>query len=294
MSIQIRDITYIYNEGLPGETVALDNVSVDMYDGEIVGIIGHTGSGKSTLLQQLNGLLKPSSGTIIVEGKDITSPTTVLRDVRRQVGLVFQYPEYQLFEETIAKDVAFGPVNIGVPEDEIEERVRDSLDLVGLDYDEIKDRSPFDLSGGQKRRAAIAGVLAMKPHVLVLDEPTAGLDPESHREILDMIKRIHSEREGIIILVSHNMTDIAALSDRVVVMDRGQVISVDTPKEIFARRSVLTNIGLDVPPAAKFMYMLKERGIDLGTDAMTATEAAERILRYFHVSEDDEGGDGTC
>ncbi len=289
MSIQVRDVTYIYNEDLPGETPALRGVSLDLYDGEIVGVIGHTGSGKSTLLQQLNGLLKPTDGTIIVDGKDITAPGAVLRDLRRRVGLVFQYPEYQLFEETIAKDVAFGPRNIGVPEEEIEERVRESLKLVGLDYDEIGERSPFDLSGGQKRRAAIAGVLAMEPHVLILDEPTAGLDPASHREILDIIQRIHKEREGIIVFVSHNMADIAALSDRVVVMDRGQVIAVNTPERVFSKRNVLTNIGLDVPPAAAFMHKLKGRGFDVKTGVLTSDEAAEEILKHFRVKGDDGG-----
>lgn len=279
MSIQVRDISYVYNEGLPDETVALKNISVDFYDGEIVGIIGHTGCGKSTLLQQLNGLLKPSEGTIVIDGTEITSPSAVLRDVRRQVGLVFQYPEYQLFEETIAKDVAFGPKNIGVPEEEIEARVRSSLELVGLDYDEIKDRSPFDLSGGQKRRAAIAGVLAMDPHVLVLDEPTAGLDPESHADLIDMVKRIHKAREGIIIFVSHNMADIADLCDRVIVMDRGQIVSVDTPERIFSERGMLSSISLDVPPVTNMMYMLKDRGLDIDTGMLTADEAVDEIIR---------------
>ena len=283
MSIQVRDIKYIYNEGLPHETVALNNVSMDFYDGEIVGIIGHTGCGKSTLLQHLNGLLKPSEGTIVVDGKEITSPTAVLRDVRRKVGLVFQYPEYQLFEETIREDVAFGPRNIGVPESEIENRVRDSLELVGLNYEEIKDRSPFDLSGGQKRRAAIAGVLAMEPHVLVLDEPTAGLDPESHAELLDMIKRVHEKREGIIILVSHNMADIADLSDRVVVMDRGQVVSVDKTEEIFSRRSMLSSISLDVPPVTDFMYLLKDRGLNVDTSVFNYDDAVKEILNSLGI-----------
>ena len=309
MSIQVRNIRFVYNEGLPDETVALDDVSFDLFDGEIAGVIGHTGSGKSTMLQQLNGLLTPSEGTIVVDGCEITSPTAVLRDVRRRVGLVFQYPEYQLFEETIEKDVAFGLRNIGVPEDEIEGRVRSSLELVGLDYDEIKDRSPFDLSGGQKRRAAIAGVLAMEPHVLVLDEPTAGLDPEAHSEIIKMIKRIHEERNGIIILVSHNMMDIASLSDRVIVMDRGRVITVDTPKNVFASRELLSGIGLDVPPVTAFMHRLKNRGLDVPTDALTYEDAAAAILRRFgHASgqnhdgedseplppDDEEGGEQTC
>lgn len=288
MSIQVRDVKYVYNQGLPDETVALRNVSLDFFDGEICGIIGHTGSGKSTLLQNLNGLLRPDEGTIIIDGKDITSPTVLLRDIRRKVGLVFQYPEYQLFEETVGKDVAFGPRNTGVPEDEIDEKVRSSMELVGLNPDEIMDRSPFDLSGGQKRRVAIAGVLAMDPHVLVLDEPTAGLDPVSHLELLDMIKRVHEKRGGIIIFVSHNMADIAKLSDRVIVMDRGEVIAADTPGEIFSRRSILTSIGLDVPPATAFMYDLKDRGIEVDTNVLTPGEAADEILRYFGAGR--EGG----
>lgn len=292
MSIQVRNIRYVYNEGLPDETVALDDVSFDLFDGEIVGLIGHTGSGKSTLVQQLNGLLSPSEGTIVVDGTEITSPTAVLRDVRRKVGLVFQYPEYQLFEETIEKDIAFGPRNIGVPEDEIEGRVRNSLKLVGLDFDEIHDRSPFDLSGGQKRKAAIAGVLAMEPHVLVLDEPTAGLDPESHHDIIEMIRRIHEERKGIIVFVSHNMMDVAALSDRVIVMDRGRVITVDTPREVFANRNLLKGIGLDVPPVTVFMNGLKDRGIDLDASVLTYDEAADVLLRHFSGS--DEGGERSC
>lgn len=292
MSIQVRNIRYVYNEGLPDETVALDDVSFDLFDGEIVGLIGHTGSGKSTLVQQLNGLLTPSDGTIVVDGTEITSPTAVLRDVRRKVGLVFQYPEYQLFEETIEKDIAFGPRNIGVPEDEIEGRVRNSLKLVGLDFDEIHDRSPFDLSGGQKRKAAIAGVLAMEPHVLVLDEPTAGLDPESHHDIIEMIRRIHEERKGIIVFVSHNMMDVAALSDRVIVMDRGRVITVDTPREVFANRNLLKGIGLDVPPVTVFMNGLKDRGIDLDASVLTYDEAADVLLRHFR--DPDEGGEQSC
>ena len=290
MSIQVRNIRYVYNEGLPDETVALDNVSFDLFDGEIVGMIGHTGSGKSTMLQQLNGLLRPTEGTIVVDGRDITRPDASLRDVRRSVGLVFQYPEYQLFEETIEKDVAFGPRNIGVPEDQIEERVRKSLELVDLDFDEIRGRSPFDLSGGQKRRAAIAGVLAMEPHVLVLDEPTAGLDPEAHGEIIAMIKRIHEERNGIIVFVSHNMMDVAALSDRIIVMDRGRVITVDTPRNVFANRNLLKGIGLEVPPAAGLMCALKERGIDLNTDVLTYDEASDEILKHFGYKKA-EGGE---
>ena len=284
MSIQVRNLSYIYNEGLTSETVALDNINFDIYDGEIVGIIGHTGSGKSTLLQQLNGLLKPRGGTIIVGGTDITRPGISMRDVRRRVGLVFQYPEYQLFEETVALDVAFGPKNLGLREDEVDERVRDALELVGLDYDEVAGRSPFELSGGQKRRVAIAGVIAMKPQVLILDEPTAGLDPGSHDEIMAMIRKVHESQQNIILFVSHNMEDVAALSDQVMVMDRGKLITVGTPKEVFRQRDRLAAIALDVPPVTEMMFQMKERGIDVDTGALTLREAEESIYDYLRGS----------
>lgn len=284
MSIQVRNLSYIYNEGLTSETVALDNINFDIYDGEVAGIIGHTGSGKSTLLQQLNGLLKPRGGTIIVGGTDITRPGISMRDVRRRVGLVFQYPEYQLFEETVALDVAFGPKNLGLREDEVDERVRDALELVGLDYDEVAGRSPFELSGGQKRRVAIAGVIAMKPQVLILDEPTAGLDPGSHDEIMAMIGKVHESQQNIILFVSHNMEDVAALSDKVMVMDRGKLITVGTPKEVFRQRDRLAAIALDVPPVTEMMFQLKERGIDVDTGALTLREAEESIYDYLRGS----------
>ena len=284
MSIQVRNLSYIYNEGLTSETVALDNINFDIYDGEVAGIIGHTGSGKSTLLQQLNGLLKPRGGTIIVGGTDITRPGISMRDVRRRVGLVFQYPEYQLFEETVALDVAFGPKNLGLREDEVDERVRDALELVGLDYDEVAGRSPFELSGGQKRRVAIAGVIAMKPQVLILDEPTAGLDPGSHDEIMAMIRKVHESQQNIILFVSHNMEDVAALSDKVMVMDRGKLITVGTPKEVFRQRDRLAAIALDVPPVTEMMFQMKERGIDVDTGALTLREAEESIYDYLRGS----------
>ena len=262
----------------------MDNINFDIYDGEVAGIIGHTGSGKSTLLQQLNGLLKPHGGTIIVGGTDITRPGISMRDVRRRVGLVFQYPEYQLFEETVALDVAFGPKNLGLREDEVDERVRDALELVGLDYDEVAGRSPFELSGGQKRRVAIAGVIAMKPQVLILDEPTAGLDPGSHDEIMAMIRKVHESQQNIILFVSHNMEDVAALSDKVMVMDRGKLITVGTPKEVFRQRDRLAAIALDVPPVTEMMFQLKERGIDVDTGALTLREAEESIYDYLRGS----------
>ncbi len=277
MSIQVRDITHIYSEGLPYETVALKDVSFDVDDGQFVGIIGHTGSGKSTLLQHLNGLLKPKSGTIVVSGTDITADNAVLRDIRRKVGLVFQYPEYQLFEETVLKDVSFGPKNLGLEEDEIEERAVEAIRLVGLDPDEFGERSPFELSGGQKRRVAIAGVLAMKPEVLILDEPTAGLDPKAHRDILEMIKDVHQKEKNITILVSHNMNDIAALSDKILVMENGGLAMEGSPAEIFAESGKLKEMGLGVPEITDILVRLKDRGFDIRQDIFSVDEAIKAI-----------------
>jgi len=277
MSIQVNNISYIYSEGLPGESKALDDISFEVGDGEFLGIIGHTGSGKSTLLQQLNGLLKPKSGTIIVDGTDITDKSASMLEVRRHVGLVFQYPEYQLFEETVAKDVAFGPTNLGLEEEEKENRVREAIELVGLDYEEVKDKSPFDLSGGQKRRIAIAGVIAMKPRVLILDEPTAGLDPHAHADILHMIKTIHKAEENIIILVSHNMNDIAENADRVLVIDKGRAVMFGTPLEVFSRKEELSGMGLSIPDAMRITSELRERGLKIREDVLSVNEAAEAI-----------------
>lgn len=237
MSIQVKNLTHIYSEGMPYQTIALEDISFEIADGSFVGIIGHTGSGKSTLIQHLNGLLKPNSGTILVDGLDITDASVSLRDIRQRIGLVFQYPEYQLFEETVEKDVAFGPQNLGLPEDLIGERVREALHLVGLSYEDVGQRSPFDLSGGEKRRVAIAGVIAMRPKVLILDEPTAGLDPKAHKDILNLIERVHREENNTIILVSHNMGDIAALSEKVLVMHKGRMVMEGTPGEVFKKRN---------------------------------------------------------
>ena len=281
MSIQVRNLSHIYNRGLSTETVALDNINFEIYDGEVVGVVGHTGSGKSTLLQHLNGLLKPSEGQIIVGGTDITKPGVAMRDIRKRVGLVFQYPEYQLFEETVAKDVAFGPRNLGLREDEIQQRVRDALELVGLDYEHLKDRSPFELSGGQKRRVAIAGVIAMKPQVLILDEPTAGLDPGSHREIMKMIQDVHQFEHNIIIFVSHNMADVAALAVKVLVMDRGKLVMADTPRGVFRQRNRLAEISLDVPPITELMYRLRENGAEVSLDVLSLREGEQAIYDYL-------------
>lgn len=281
MSIQVRNLSHIYSKGMPDEQLALSNINFDIYDGEIVGIIGHTGSGKSTLLQHLNGLLRPDSGTILIGNTDITAPGVLMRDIRRRVGLVFQYPEYQLFEETVALDVAFGPKNLGLSAAEVEDRVEEALELVGLDYQDIKDRSPFELSGGQKRRAAIAGVIAMKPHVLILDEPTAGLDPGAHKAILKMIEEVHEAQNNIIIFVSHNMADVADLSDKVMVMDEGKLVMVGTPQEVFAQKERLESIGLNVPPVTKLMHAIKEGGVNIDEKVLTLKGAEEELYHYL-------------
>ena len=281
MSIQVRGLKHVYSPGLPDEQLALDNINFDIYDGETVAVVGHTGSGKSTLVQHLNGLLKPTEGTITVGGVEITAPGTSMLEVRRRVGLVFQYPEYQLFEETVAADVAFGPKNLGLTEDEVNSRVRDAIELVGLDYDEIKDRSPFELSGGQKRRVAIAGVIAMKPQVLILDEPTAGLDPGAHRDILDMIEEIKEISGNITIFVSHNMADVAALADKVMVMDKGRLLMMGTPREVFAQKDRLKEAGLSVPPVTELMAELKKKGAEVDDTVLSLKEAEEEIYRFL-------------
>ena len=281
MSIQVRNLTHIYEPGMPTESVALEDVSFEINDGELVGIIGHTGSGKSTLLQHLNGLLKPTSGQIVVGGKDITAPGVSMVEIRRRIGLVFQYPEYQLFEETVARDVAFGPKNLGLSQAEIDERVREALELVGLDYDAIADRSPFELSGGQKRRVAIAGVIAMRPEVLILDEPTAGLDPKAHRDVLAMVEEVHRRTGNITILVSHNMADIARLSDKIIVVDSGRLVTAGTPQEVFGQRELLEEVGLALPPVTQFTETLRSRGLALSETILSADQAVEEIYQYL-------------
>lgn len=281
MSIEVKGLTHIYNEGLPHESVALEGVTFSAQDGQLVGIIGHTGSGKSTLVQHLNGLLKPKSGSIVVGGTDITSDGVVMRDIRKKIGLVFQYPEYQLFEETVAKDVAFGPANLGLSEAEIDECVKEAIEMVGLDYEKVKNVSPFELSGGQKRRAAIAGVIAMKPEVLILDEPTAGLNPKAHADILNMVETIHRKSKNIIFLVSHNMNDIARMSDKVLVMNHGRLVMDGTPAEVFSREEELKSMGLALPDSMEIMMRLKKAGMDINTDCLTMDEAAEEIAKVL-------------
>lgn len=281
MIIKLNNLNYIYNSGNPFEKKALDNVNLEIKEGDFIGLIGHTGSGKSTMVQHLNGLMKPTTGQIIVDGIDITQKDANLKEVRQKVGLVFQYPEHQLFEETIYKDIAFGPKNLGLSDEEIHIRVKNSMELVGLDFEYLKDRSPFELSGGQKRRVAIAGVIAMKPKVLVLDEPTAGLDPRGRDEILGEIQKLY-EKEGItIVLVSHSMEDVAKLVNRIVVMHRGRVAMDDETREVFKRAEELEKLGLGVPQITSFMKRFKEKGNDIRDDILTVEEAKKEILSYL-------------
>ena len=286
MSIDIKELTYIYNKGTPFESVALDNIFLSIKEKEFIGLIGHTGSGKSTLIQHLNALLTPTKGTIIINDLEITAKDVSLVNVRKKVGLVFQYPEYQLFEETVYKDVAFGPQKLGLSEDEVEKRVIESLIAVGVDPNEKKDASPFEMSGGQKRRIAIAGVIAMKPDILILDEPTAGLDPHGRDEILKQIKRIYDTTDTTIILVSHSMEDIAYLADRLIVMNAGKIEFTGTPQEIFRHETRLVEIGLGVPKVVTLMNELRNRGYDIPADIITMEEAKKEILKLVGRDKD--------
>lgn len=281
MSIKIENLTHVYMPKGPFEKVALDNVSLEIKDGEFVTLIGHTGSGKSTLIQHINGLLKPTSGKIIIDGIDITEPGIKLIDVRKKVGLVFQYSEYQLFEETIAKDIAFGPRNLGLSDDEIEERVIKSMEMVGLNYEKYKDKSPFDLSGGQKRRVAIAGVIAMNPKTLILDEPTAGLDPKGRDDILTQIQKLHKDYGMTIILVSHSMEDVAKFAEKVIVMNAGKVALEGTPAEVFKEINTLEEIGLGVPQVTYLMKKLKEKGFNVSEDIYTIEQARKELMNIL-------------
>ena len=277
MPIEIKHLDHIYMPDSPFETKALDNVTLTIGDGEFVGLIGHTGSGKSTLVQHLNGLMKPDHGSVIVDGMDVSDKNTDLREIRRRVGLVFQYPEHQLFEETVRKDVSFGPRNLGCSEQEIEERVVKACHQVGLS-DEKLDMSPFDLSGGNKRRVAIAGVLAMRPRVLVLDEPTAGLDPRGRNELLELIRGLHDEEGNTIVMVSHSMDDISALAQRIIVMNEGRVAMDGTPREVFAHPQELVDMHLGVPAAAQLAMELRKRGYNLPDNVYTLDEMRSLIL----------------
>ena len=278
MAIILDNINYIYSEGTAYQRQALKNINLQIKDGEFIGLIGHTGSGKSTLTQHLNGLIKATSGSIYYNGQDIYDKDYNMKELRTKVGLVFQYPEHQLFETTIIKDVKFGPSNLGLPNLEVDLRSYEALKQVGISEDMI-DLSPFELSGGQKRRVAIAGVLAMKPEVLILDEPTAGLDPKGRDEILDQIAYLHKERNITVILVSHSMEDVAKYVDRLIVMNDGQVMYDDIPKRVFANYKELEAMGLAAPQVTYVMNELREKGIPIRTEATTIEEASKEILR---------------
>lgn len=281
MSIKIENLTHIYMPKTPFEKKALDNINLVIEDGDFLALIGHTGSGKSTLIQHLNGLLEPSSGKILVDNVDITNKETKLTDIRRKIGLVFQYPEYQLFEETIEKDIAFGPNNLGLAQEEVLSRVKKSMEMVGLDYEIYKDISPFDLSGGQKRRVAIAGVIAMEPKVLILDEPTAGLDPKGRDDILEQIKILHEKYKMTIILVSHSMEDVGKLAEKIVVMNKGEIALMGKPSEIFKEVEILESIGLAVPQVTYLMKALREKGFNVSDEVFTVEQGSKELLRVL-------------
>ena len=284
--LQIEHLTHTYSAGTPFQRSAVDDMNLSMMDGEFLGIIGHTGSGKSTLIQHLNGLLKPTSGRILLQGRDIWADPKKIRDVRFQVGLVFQYPEYQLFEETVYKDIAFGPKNMGLDEADIDRRVRDAAAFVGL-TEAMLDKSPFELSGGQKRRVAIAGVIAMEPKVLVLDEPTAGLDPRGRDDILARIQDYHRAKNASVVLVSHSMEEIARNVDRIVVLSDSHVFMEGTPRQVFARADELEQVGLDIPQVTKVALALRRRGLPVDTAVYTVEALRDALLRK-------EGGAGAC
>ncbi len=274
--IETKDLTYTYGEGTPFCKTAVDHVNISIEQGEFIGLIGHTGSGKSTLIQQLNGLLRPTGGTVLLNGKDIWAEPKKIRSVRFQVGMVFQYPEHQLFEETVLKDIAFGPGNMGLSRQEVEKRSREAAEFVGL-KDDLLEKSPFELSGGEKRRVAIAGVIAMDPDVLILDEPTAGLDPRGRDVLLSQIVSYHEVRHNTVILVSHSMEDIARTADRVLVMNSGKAELFDTTKNVFAQDEKLEEIGLRVPQITKIMSVLKSKGYPV-TTVLTLEQAIRQLM----------------
>lgn len=278
--LELKNICYTYGVGTPFEKKAVNDVSFSVNKGELIGIIGHTGSGKSTLVQMLNGLMKPTSGQVLLDGVDIWDKPKEIRKIRFKVGMVFQYPEYQLFEETVYKDIAFGPTNKGLSAEEIDKEVRRAARFTGL-KDELLDKSPFDLSGGEKRRAAIAGVIAMDPDVLVLDEPTAGLDPMGRDVLLSQIVRYHKERQNTVLLVSHSMEDIARVADRIVVMNKSKLVMFDETQKVFARGDELEKIGLRIPQITKIMSQLRKRGVDVPEGILTVDSAVDYLLPYI-------------
>ena len=299
MSIELKNVTYTYSPGTAYEIHALKDVNLSIPDGQFIGIIGHTGSGKSTLIQHFNALIRPTSGTITYNGEDIWGEKYDRRALRSEVGLVFQYPEHQLFEIDVFSDVCFGPKNLGLPQEEIEARAKEALEHVGLGPDFYK-KSPFELSGGQKRRVAIAGILAMEPEVIVLDEPTAGLDPKGRDEILDLVAELHQVRKITVVLVSHSMEDVAKYVDRLIVMDDGKVRFDGTPREVFSHYKELEKLGLAAPQVTYVTHALKEKGWDIDTDATTVEEAKNAILKALKrplksmVSEKTDPGKGAA
>ena len=288
MSLEVKHLTHTYSAGSAFQATAVHDVSLTIEDGEFVCIVGHTGSGKSTLVQHLNGLLKPTSGQVLVDGEDMNGENVDRRRIRQKVGLVFQYPEYQLFEETIAKDIAFGPKNQGLSEEEIDQRVRRAMAHVHLDYDKYAERSPFDLSGGQMRRVAIAGVLAIEPKVLILDEPAAGLDPRGRERILGMLQELHREGGVTIVMVSHSMDDCARLATRMIVMSKGELVLTDTPRNVFRQADLMRSIGLGVPEAAELCGRLRSAGLQLPDDLFTQEELHDHLLRLWKEKQEKE------
>lgn len=274
--LELKNLSYVYGTGTPFEKTAVNNLCLSIEKGEFIGIMGHTGSGKSTLVQMLNGLMKPTSGQVLLDGEDIWANPKDIRKIRFKVGMVFQYPEYQLFEETVAKDIAFGPTNMGKSGAELEKAVNDAARFTGL-KDELLEKSPFDLSGGEKRRAAIAGVIAMNPEVLVLDEPTAGLDPMGRDVLLSQIVQYHKERKNTVILVSHSMEDIARVADKIIVMNKSNLVMFDKTKEVFSKGRELEKIGLRVPQITKIMLELREKGFNVPEGILTVDEAMDCI-----------------
>ena len=275
--LTVRDLSHVYSTGTPFEHKALDGVNLTIQQGELIALIGHTGSGKSTLIQHLNGLLQPTQGQVLYRGQDIFSKEVNLRDIRFRVGLVFQYPEYQLFEETVGQDIAYGPMNMGLEHEEIDRRVASAMDAVGLPQSMLE-QSPFELSGGQKRRVALAGVIAMQPEVLVLDEPTAGLDPAGKAEMFDVIRRLHDTRGTTIVFVTHSMEDAARIASRLIVMKEGRIFLTGAPTEVFAQAEALERVGLRVPQVTQILLELKQRGIPVQTNCFTVEQAVQQLL----------------
>ena len=283
--IKTENLTYIYGEGTPFEKRAVDDVSLSVNEGEMIGVIGHTGSGKSTLIQHFNGLLKPNSGSVYIDGERLWDDKARLRDIRFKVGLVFQYPEYQLFEENCYKDIAFGPKNMGLSDSGTDKRIKEAAAMVGL-KPELLDKSPFELSGGQKRRVAIAGVMAMKPKVLILDEPASGLDPRGREQILSMLKDYHETTKSTVMIVSHSMEDIARYADRILVMNKGKLFCLDETQKVFARADELTSMGLSVPQITRVFSRLREMGLTIDKEVYTTPYAVKLILERLKLKEE--------